>query len=288
MPFRWILVVYFLAAGGCQSKIQQASCVDPSFQLIDSTLSPADFNELDAPPYDNDQRESLATDYLRKQCSRVEKQEISKRNGNNLICRLAGKSKSRIIVGAHYDRIGPGSGVADNWTGIVLIKRLAAAISENSQMLTWELVAFGAEENGLLGSKTYLRKDDGQGKILAMINIDTLGLGKVNIDSRSDDNLACIANDLARAMEIDVSRARMRQTTGDWEPFDRQGIPVLNLHSLNRKSIKKVHTRQDRRSAISDDDLNDAWRLLVNLQRYLDFKLSDQDALAQELKVRSN
>jgi hypothetical protein len=116
-----------------------------------------------------------------------------------------------------------------------------------------------------------------------MINVDTLGLDKPNIDYRSDDYLKCVASVIAEKMDVGLSSARMSQTTGDWQPFKREGIPILNLHSLDRQSIKRVHTSKDKRRAISDNDLNGAWNILLNLQRYLDQALS-----AQELKVWSN
>jgi Iap family predicted aminopeptidase len=286
MGYRSVLALGLFLIAGCQYHKTETGCINPSFSPRDSNLFASDFQRLESPPHDNRLRGELAEAYLMESCSGVARQEINHHRGNNLICLIPGKTESKIVVGAHYDKTGHGDGVADNWSGIVLITRLAAELMEHQPTLSWELIAFGAEESDLLGSKSYIKKEAEAGDILAMINVDTLGLGKVNIDSRSDERLDCIASDLAELMNVEISNTRMDHAIGDWQPFSRKGVPVLNLHSLNRQSIKKVHTRKDRRQAISDNYLEDAWQILLNMQLYLDQELVHE--LAQELNVRSN
>jgi Iap family predicted aminopeptidase len=274
IPCRFVLALGIFVITGCQINKTETGCLDPSFSTRNSALSTTDFHRLESPPSDNRDREKRVQAYFEESCRSVTKQEIGSHEGNNLICLIPGNKGSKFVIGAHYDKTGQGDGVADNWSGIVLIARLAAELSDRPQNFSWELIAFGAEESGLQGSKTYFRKAAEAGNILAMINVDTLGLGKVNIDSRSDEYLDCLASELAGKMNMEISDARMNQTTGDWETFSHKGISVLNLHSLNRQSIKKVHTRKDRRRAISDNYLEDAWQLLDNLQHYLDQDLA--------------
>jgi|TARA_B100001964_G_C14229970_1_gene599527 hypothetical protein len=199
----------------------------------------------------------------------VKKQPIGRNRANNVICHLEGKSDFMFIVGAHYDRMGTGPGVADNWSGIVLISRLVEALQLMETNHTWEIIAFGEEETGTYGSKAYMRDHKGK-PIISMINVDTLGLGPLKFDSRSSQGLKCIAEKIATDIEVQLSPSHLQETTGDWEPFDRRGIDFLSLHSLDRRLIRKLHTRRDSWKAISENRMQEAWRLLVSLSSLLD------------------
>jgi hypothetical protein len=258
---------------GCQWQSPGQQCIGGQLNLERSVLSAIDYSRLENPPFRNSDREEAVSQYFAGLCPQIRLQKINYHKGHNVICRIPGSSQKRIIVGAHYDRIGAGRGVIDNWSGIVLVSRLLTELNALDLNFTWEIVAFGAEEVELLGSKTYIRevvRDEGLSDILAMINVDTLGLGTVKIDSRSDKNLKCRAKTLAEELKIELAVISVPAITGDWEPFWRKNIPVLSIHSLNRQSLHMVHTRKDSRRAISEERLEDAWLLLSNLQRNLD------------------
>ena len=271
MRRRNLLFTLLVLISGC--KIQNASeqCISENFQIVASRLYHTDFERLKKPPFSNHEREKRVAQYFSNVCPLLLLQKIGEDTADNIICRIKGKHDFKIVVGAHYDRIGGGYGVADNWSGIVLISRLIAELKLIKPEATWEIIAFGAEESAVLGSKAYVRDNNTDG-ILAMINVDTLGMGSVRIDSRSDTHLKCIAKDLANRIGIKMSSASLPGTTGDWEPFKRQGVSVLNIHSLDRRSMRKVHTRKDSARAISDDGMQDAWLFLFNLSLYLDHK----------------
>ena len=198
----------------------------------------------------------------------MKRQTIGRKRASNVICRIKGKHDYLVVVGAHYDRIGPGPGVADNWSGIVLASQLIEALEHTQPNLTWKIVAFGAEESRTYWSKAYFRKH-GSGPIISMINIDTLGLGSLKVDIRSDRGLKCIAERIASDIGGQLSPSLLRESTGDWEPFDRQGIAVLSLHSLDRRLIGKLHTRKDSWPAIAENRMQEAWRLLLNISHFL-------------------
>ncbi len=101
---------------------------------------------------------------------------------------LAGQS---LIIGAHYDHLGMGwpdvraahqgkihYGADDNASGIAVMLELARQIVPKWQPeRTIIFVAFTGEEADLLGSKHYIRttKNYPTGKIIAMLNLDTVG-----------------------------------------------------------------------------------------------------------------
>ena len=75
----------------------------------------------------------------------------------NVIAVKEGESAKRLIVGAHYDSVAVGEGYSDNATGIGLLLETAARVKRQTTPYTVVFVAFGAEENGSLGAKEYLR-----------------------------------------------------------------------------------------------------------------------------------
>lgn len=98
-----------------------------------------------------------------------------------------------IVLGAHYDHLGMGGqgsgsrkpnevsvhyGADDNASGVVGIMEVARALALHKDELKRNIVvvAFGAEEQGILGSKEFVRYPvEGVGKIVLMYNLDMIG-----------------------------------------------------------------------------------------------------------------
>jgi acetylornithine deacetylase/succinyl-diaminopimelate desuccinylase-like protein len=102
---------------------------------------------------------------------------IEKLDGvENLVIRKQGKSEETIVVGAHYDKTIDGCGAVDNWTGIVALAHIYRSLKNVSLQKSVIFVAFGKEEQGLLGSKAMVRriKDEELARYCAMVNIDSL------------------------------------------------------------------------------------------------------------------
>jgi alkaline phosphatase isozyme conversion protein len=77
-------------------------------------------------------------------------------HSGNIIAVKEGDSAKRLVVGAHYDSAPVGEGYTDNATGIGLLLEVAARIKKIPTPYTVVFVAFGAEEDGQLGSQYYL------------------------------------------------------------------------------------------------------------------------------------
>ena len=105
----------------------------------------------------------------------------------------ADTTKGYIVIGAHYDHLGMGgkgsgsrlldslgvhNGADDNASGTAMVIELAAKLAANKQNLKRNVIfmAFGAEEQGLLGSKYFVDNALVPVKeIHAMFNFDMLG-----------------------------------------------------------------------------------------------------------------
>jgi len=103
--------------------------------------------------------------------------------------------KEAIVIGAHYDHLGKGGqgslavnstaihhGADDNASGISAMLELAWRFStERKNKRTIIFIAFGGEEEGLLGSKFYVNNPAFPiNKTVAMINLDMVGRLKEN------------------------------------------------------------------------------------------------------------
>ncbi|XOV88556.1 MAG: M28 family metallopeptidase [Pseudomonadota bacterium] len=234
-----------------------------------ANLSRRDLDQILAAPRANADREARAQALLAEACPDLSVEPIPGHKQHNLVCTLTGRSPQQILVGAHYDRAGQGSGVADNWTGVVTTLRLLTYFVANPPEHTLVFALFGEEEPGMIGSAHYARSIN-PANLRAMINIDTLGLGPVTIDRRSDPTLACQAHRVARLMAIAVRSNNLPETVGDWRVFRRAGVPVLNLHSLDRAGLRVVHTRRDRAETVNLAAVNDGYRVALQTLRALD------------------
>jgi hypothetical protein len=99
----------------------------------------------------------------------------------NVIARKFGTDPSlpRLVVGAHYDDqpwSGPAPGADDNASGVALLLTLADLLTHVQVQRTVELVAFAAEEPGLVGSTQYANRLQNLNDTLFLyLNADMIG-----------------------------------------------------------------------------------------------------------------
>lgn len=74
----------------------------------------------------------------------------------NVICKLTGSTDKTIIVGAHFDHVAAGDGVADNWSGASLLPSLYEALKVKPRKHTYIFIGFSDEERGEIGSRFYV------------------------------------------------------------------------------------------------------------------------------------
>src|SRR5260370_27470556 len=97
----------------------------------------------------------------------------------NVICTLPGETDSVILVGAHTDFVDSGKGVVDNWSGCSLLPAFFTSLKGTPRRHTFVFAGFTDEEQGLVGSKFYVRElvQAGLEKLNAVVNLDSLGPG---------------------------------------------------------------------------------------------------------------
>ena len=190
-------------------------------------------------------------------------------SSENLVVTLPGKSEKTVLIGAHYDAVGDHNGslgLIDNGSGVSALLTLAQTLKDKPLPYTVKLVAFGAEERGLIGSKAYVQQGlDGHksiqlDKLVAMINLDTIIGGdylyvhsahstpyKCDFLSKSNYTSDTKVRDGLQAVSTELFKDKAHQLhkpfegypegeTGSWSdhsPFACVGVPIGYLEATN-------------------------------------------------------
>ncbi|MFN7925188.1 MAG: M28 family peptidase [Bryobacteraceae bacterium] len=247
---------------------------------------------LDSPPKKNEEREArLFRMFEEAGCKpdELRRQKLPASKHSNVICSLPGAVDDAIVVGAHLDMTGSGSGVVDNWSGASMLPSLYEGHSKEPRKHTWIFVGFTLEEAGLVGSKFYANrlKKEAFDRHRAMINIDSVGTSPAKVwVSRSDPRLLEGLLRMAGALQMQLTGVNVEQVgDSDSHSFAARRIPVVDLHSLTQGTLPILHTAKDQADRIVFEDYESTYRLLSAYLAYLDTNIDS--LLAKPLKPRS-
>ncbi len=218
-----------------------------------------DLTKVDLAPKRNSVRESEILSWWREHCPDLSQQNVKRFRQDNLVCRVEGASDKTLVIGAHYDKVSAGYGVADNWSGVVLIDALMRHYKQLNHDISLEFVAFAGEEDGLFGSKAYVQ--DMKYPVIGMLNLDTIGLTDLIIDEASDPDLSCQLQAIAATLNIPISTQRWRAVSSDWERFQAAGIPAIGIHSVNKRTVRNIHHKRDKAGNVDMAHMDNAYRL---------------------------
>jgi aminopeptidase YwaD len=188
---------------------------------------------------------------------------MDERTGLNVIGTKSG-SEHTVVIGAHYDSVSAGPGANDNGSGTATLLELARVVAGRQYPFTVRFVAFDAEELGLLGSRYYVSQlgRAERGGILAMINLDMVGVGD-RLSFGGDPDL--VERGVRQAGEAGVAASRLRgggAMGSDHSSFLAVGIPSLFVY---RSDDPHYHTAEDRSEYVSAAHLGVAGRVVLGL-----------------------
>lgn len=255
-------LLILLLVAGCASAPEQSCQHD-----IELMQNPPELGQLQFESVSrfNTVRETAVWDMLgRVGCDELVRQKVQRSRHHNLVCKIQGDTPETLVIGAHYDRFGSGQGIADNWSGIVILERLAHHYAANKPLRTLHFVAFADEEIDMAGSRQYVRALRRSGDLpVLMLNVDTIGVSTLSLDRRADDRLNCLTFAIADQLGTEVRTTLVRDMTGDWESFSDAGVPILTFHSVNQHEMKKLHTYHDKASLVDERRLNESFRVIA-------------------------
>jgi carboxypeptidase Q len=191
----------------------------------------------------------------------------------NTVAEIPGSEKpdELVIIGAHLDSWDLGTGATDNGTGSTTVLEAARALKKVGvkPKRTIRFVLFTGEEQGLNGSKAYVKKhQDELGKISAVLVHDS-GTGKVltiglmgNYGAR--ETMDRVVYPLARAKEIGLAEPTLRKEDGsDHIPFDEAGVPGFWCVQDGADYDKTHHSQADTLERVRWDDLTEGAQVLA-------------------------
>lgn len=211
-------------------------------------------------------------------------------NSRNIIAVRQGKSPDKVVIGAHYDSADfnvPGAG--DNASGVGVLLELARVLGQQTGDTGFILVAFGAEEAGLVGSRYFTENYDlSQAKL--MVNLDMVGEGnRVALDGGGKVStppallqaayLAAKGQGLKPEVRRDfmlLARDSKEGGTSDFSPFLDKWIPAIGLGQGGRPPVH-YHQPTDTMEHIDENSLGAYGRLVLSLvSQAAKFKMSGE------------
>jgi carboxypeptidase Q len=191
----------------------------------------------------------------------------------NTVAEIRGSEKPDevVIIGAHLDSWDLGTGATDNGTGSMAVLEAARALQKLGikPKRTIRFVLFTGEEQGLNGSREYVKTHkDELGKISGVLVHDS-GTGKVltvglmaNYGVR--ETMDRVLNPLARAKDVGLAEPSLRTEGGtDHVPFDEAGVPAFWCVQDNADYDQTHHSQADTLDRVRWDDLTEGAQVLA-------------------------
>ena len=179
-----------------------------------------------------------------------------------------------ISFGAHYDSTRFSTGVYDNMSGSVVIMELLKYFAEHRPARTMKFNWFGSEEQGLLGSKAWVRDHiDELDRHVLMINVDVVGatLGRNEAVIMATEPVGGYVNGLMREIGIPCKILHVCMSS-DGVPFADNGVPVINFVRSGADGANYIHERRDnlRSGYIDEKSLGISLDAALHLARRVD------------------
>lgn len=192
----------------------------------------------------------------------------------NVVARLPGRRPDALLLNAHYDSPVEANGGADNGIGTAAMFETMRALSAMPQ-LEWTVVLClnGGEEAGSGGAAGFLKHRFAK-DVRAFIDTDGSSGGKANLLGASAQ-VPALLHAYARAVKSpqatifgsDFVQSGLTQSSGDFEPLSRAGLPGLDFGAV--KDIWAVHTHLDVSSRVQPGTLQDLGNTILAVSREL-------------------
>ena len=148
----------------------------------------------------------------------------------NVVARPPGGSCGAYL-GAHYDSVPDSPGANDNASGVALILELARVLTGAPGSESLCVVAFGAEEVGLVGSRAFVRAHDVRYAAF-MLNFDMVSKMTAPTFIHGDAELAAYASRVAAELGEDLPPGGFPPyASSDHASFEASGVAAITVHS---------------------------------------------------------
>ncbi len=183
---------------------------------------------------------------------------------HNVVATRPGRLPGVVVVGAHYDSVPAGPGGNDNASGVGVAIEVARVLAARDYPYTVVVVAFGAEEIGLFGSKHFVAQLSAEERqqIIAMVNLDMVGVGE-NLRLAGSEELVALAEKAAGRLGLSPARLTdARAQASDHASFIAAGAPAL---FITRTPDPNYHTPEDKAAFVQPQLLAEVGNLAVEV-----------------------
>jgi carboxypeptidase Q len=189
----------------------------------------------------------------------------------NTVAEIRGSEKPDevVIIGGHLDSWDLGTGATDNGTGSMAVLEAARALQKLGvkPKRTIRFVLFTGEEQGLNGSKAYVKAHQNELAKISGVLIDDTGTGKVltiglmaNYGVR--ETIDHVMYPLAKPVGFAEPTLRM-EGGSDHVPFDEAGVPAFWCVQDGVDYDKTHHSQADTLDRVRWDDLTEGAQVLA-------------------------
>ena len=202
----------------------------------------------------------------------INMRNVSKKiKARNVIATIKGKSSETVVIGGHLDSWDLATGAIDNGIGsfaIMDVARTFKALKIKPER-TIQFVMFMGEEQGLLGSKNFVKELKRTGKI------DNVGY-MMNLDMTNDpkganafgrDEMNSFFQEVGKAIQ-NIDKNFKNESTNraglhsDHQPFMLEGVPIAGLSGrLDPTVLQCYHADCDSFDLVNKDELKNTVRI---------------------------
>lgn len=190
----------------------------------------------------------------------------------NMVAELPGSERPNevVILGAHLDSWDLGTGTTDNGTGSMALLEAARALQATGlkPKRTLRFVLFSGEEQGLLGSKAFVKAHAGELRQISGVLVHDLGTGKVNqivLGNRWEcvGILEEVTAPLRPLGFEGLRTGRLYAGATDHSSFDDAGVPGFVCVQDPAEYGKTHHSQSDTFDKVWPDDLKQGAMVLA-------------------------
>jgi carboxypeptidase Q len=189
----------------------------------------------------------------------------------NTVAELPGASKPDevVLIGGHIDSWDLGTGATDNGTGIMAVLEAARALKAVGvkPRRTIRFVLFSGEEEGLHGSRAYVKAHEKDMPKIAGVFVHDMGTGRVkSIGLQGRYDLRELMDRVVEPFKeaVNLEELSMRSMSGtDHLSFLPHGVPAFAAVQDPAEYRKTHHTESDTFDKVYADEVNQGAKVLA-------------------------
>ena len=189
----------------------------------------------------------------------------------NTVAEIPGSEKSDeiVIIGGHIDSWDLGTGATDNGTGIMAVLEAARALKAVGvkPRRTIRFVLFSGEEEGLHGSRAYVKAHEKEMSKISGVLVHDMGTGRVKsigLQGRYDlrEVMDKVIEPFKEAASLEELSLRTMMGT-DHLSFFPHGVPAFAVVQDEAEYRKTHHTESDTFDKVYADEINQGAKVLA-------------------------